>query len=210
MNAISPKRAQTRQRLLDAAFRVLAREGLSGASIETIVAEAGFTRGAFYSNFASKEELFAAVVDREMHTRLEAVGEAVRRLGEAAVPAPITAEFVGQLLEEVIADPETEREWQIILTEMELFSLRNPGADQLVGPDVAYINDIADTLLPAIQGLGIELNGDPQVVLRLLINGYLGASRQALRADPKGDQRAVSPELEWFALLVERFIRQQH
>ena len=46
MQELSPKRTQTQQRLLDAAFRVLASDGFAGASIEAIVAEAGFTRGA--------------------------------------------------------------------------------------------------------------------------------------------------------------------
>lgn len=207
MEDISPKRAQTRQRLLDAAFHVLAREGLTGASIEMIVAQAGFTRGAFYSNFETKEELFRAVVASEMRKRLVAVGEAVGHLQQTEVPDPITAEFIGEVLQAAIVDPKTEREWQIILTEIELHSLRNPGVGGLVGPDLAYINEVADTLLPAIQALGVDLRGDPQVVLRLLINGYLGASRQALRTESTIEDNTVPPELEWFTLLVERFLR---
>ena len=110
MQELSPKRTQTQQRLLDAAFRVLASDGFAGASIWTIVAEAGFTRGAFYSNFESKEELFAAVVDREMRRRLELVKVAVAQLGEGKVPVPVTADVLGKLLEAVIVDPQTERE----------------------------------------------------------------------------------------------------
>ena len=49
--------AETRRRLLDAAEVVFLRRGLRGASVEEIAAEAGFTRGAFYSNFNSKQEL---------------------------------------------------------------------------------------------------------------------------------------------------------
>ena len=64
MQELSPKRTQTQQRLLDAAFRVLASDGFAGASIETIVAEAGFTRGAFYSNFDSKDALVLAAIER--------------------------------------------------------------------------------------------------------------------------------------------------
>jgi TetR/AcrR family transcriptional regulator, transcriptional repressor of aconitase len=56
------KQAQTRERLLDAAERVFQREGLAAASVERITAEAGFTRGAFYSNFESKEQLFVELL----------------------------------------------------------------------------------------------------------------------------------------------------
>jgi AcrR family transcriptional regulator len=52
------KRAQTRERLLEAAERVFARRGFQGSSVEEISAEAGYTRGAFYSNFSSKGEVF--------------------------------------------------------------------------------------------------------------------------------------------------------
>jgi AcrR family transcriptional regulator len=62
------KQAETRRRLLDAAERVFLRRGMHGSSVEEISAEAGFTRGAFYSNFRSKEELFVELLqDRVYH-----------------------------------------------------------------------------------------------------------------------------------------------
>ena len=56
------KQAQTRERLLDAAERVFQEEGLAAASVERITAEAGYTRGAFYSNFESKEQLLVELL----------------------------------------------------------------------------------------------------------------------------------------------------
>ena len=55
-------RKATRQRLLEAAAQVIARVGLASASVEEIAETAGFSRGAFYSNFQSKDELFLAVL----------------------------------------------------------------------------------------------------------------------------------------------------
>jgi AcrR family transcriptional regulator len=52
------RQAETRARLLEAAEAVILRRGFERASVEEIAAEAGFTRGAFYSNFDSKEQLF--------------------------------------------------------------------------------------------------------------------------------------------------------
>lgn len=51
-------REQTRQRLLDAAAVVIAKKGLTATSVEDITAQAGYTRGAFYSNFKSKTDMF--------------------------------------------------------------------------------------------------------------------------------------------------------
>jgi AcrR family transcriptional regulator len=59
-------RAQTREDLLDAAARVIARRGFSGASVEAVSAEAGFSTGAVYSNFDSKEALFLALYEERI------------------------------------------------------------------------------------------------------------------------------------------------
>jgi TetR/AcrR family transcriptional regulator, transcriptional repressor of aconitase len=55
--------ALTRAKLLDSARIVMAREGYEGASIERIAEEAGFSKGAFYSNFDSKEEIFLELLE---------------------------------------------------------------------------------------------------------------------------------------------------
>ena len=62
---ISQRRQRTRSALQDAALTVFARRGVAGASIEEICEEGGFTRGAFYSNYATKDELVLALIDEE-------------------------------------------------------------------------------------------------------------------------------------------------
>jgi len=57
------RRALTRQHLLKAAAMVFARDGFHGASLDDIAATAGFTKGAVYSNFKSKDDLFLAVLE---------------------------------------------------------------------------------------------------------------------------------------------------
>ncbi|WP_338100819.1 TetR/AcrR family transcriptional regulator [Microbacterium excoecariae] len=66
-------REATKARLLDAAAAVFAEVGLGSASVEAVCERAGFTRGAFYSNFASKEELFLELARRGAHDALAAV-----------------------------------------------------------------------------------------------------------------------------------------
>lgn len=62
-------RQQTKQRLLRAALEVFSRYGYEGASVDRISDHAGFTKGAFYSNFGSKDEILLAVLQE--HTRRE-------------------------------------------------------------------------------------------------------------------------------------------
>jgi AcrR family transcriptional regulator len=58
-----PTRDDTCEKLFDAAARIFEEKGIGSASIEAIAAEAGFTRGAFYSNFKSKDELIIAMIE---------------------------------------------------------------------------------------------------------------------------------------------------
>ena len=58
-----PTRDDTREKLFEAAARVFEEQGIGGASIEAVAAAAGFTRGAFYSNFKSKDELIIAMLE---------------------------------------------------------------------------------------------------------------------------------------------------
>src|SRR5579863_1807875 len=61
---------QTRQRLLDAALTIFMKKGFVAASVEDIAEAAGYTRGAFYSNFRSKAELLIELLRRD-HERMQ-------------------------------------------------------------------------------------------------------------------------------------------
>ena len=69
-----PTRDDTCEKLFEAAARVFEEQGIGGASIETIAAAAGFSRGAFYSNFKSKDELIIAML--EGHVEQSNLGKA--------------------------------------------------------------------------------------------------------------------------------------
>jgi AcrR family transcriptional regulator len=75
------RQARTRQALLDAAGEVFVERGLHGTSVEAIAERAGYTRGAFYSNFSSKHELFAALLQSTVY-------RAYRHMAQAQLDAP--------------------------------------------------------------------------------------------------------------------------
>ncbi len=60
------RRARTREDLLQAAAAVFGRRGYHGASLDEVAEAAGYTKGAVYSNFGSKEELFLEVAERHV------------------------------------------------------------------------------------------------------------------------------------------------
>ncbi|WAA66930.1 TetR/AcrR family transcriptional regulator [Microbacterium oxydans] len=76
-------RENTRARLLEAAAQVFAEVGLDGASVEAVCERAGFTRGAFYSNFESKDELFLMLAASVSEVRVSAVRQRVEELTAA-------------------------------------------------------------------------------------------------------------------------------
>jgi AcrR family transcriptional regulator len=65
------KKARTRAQLIDAAATVFARRGFVAASLDEVAEDAGLTKGAVYSNFDSKEDLFEAVIDERFDKPLE-------------------------------------------------------------------------------------------------------------------------------------------
>src|SRR5699024_5681061 len=93
------RRRRTRERLMDAAYDLFANHGVTATSIDAIAEEAGFTRGAFYSNFESKTELFFAMATRRWDGAREqlhdAMGDNASRVGwRAAVNKDFTSEGV--------------------------------------------------------------------------------------------------------------------
>src|SRR6059058_5337106 len=87
------RRAETRQALIDAAARVFVERGFVGSSVEAIAEEAGYTRGAFYSNFQTKEHLFAELLQQRVYTQYAQMAEG----GMAAERLPTLRETGEQL-----------------------------------------------------------------------------------------------------------------
>src|SRR6267142_5835927 len=82
-----PTRDDTREKLFEAAARVFEEQGSGGASIEAMAAAAGFTRGAFYSNFNSKDELIIAMLE-------DHVEQSIRRCLELLAKHKNPADFI--------------------------------------------------------------------------------------------------------------------
>jgi AcrR family transcriptional regulator len=116
------RRALTREHLLEAAAMVFARDGFQGSSLDEIAATAGFTKGAVYSNFKSKDDLFLAVLD-ERFERGRAAIRGVLDTPEARSPdqwKPLVASAVRESL--------WDESWTMLFLEFVLYAARNPQA----------------------------------------------------------------------------------
>ena len=111
-------RERTQQRLLDAAQSVIAKKGLAATSVEDIAAAAGYTRGAFYSNFRSKGDLFIELLRRDHRQGNEAMAEI---LGAKLEPGQLE-QRVSQMYGQLYCGNEGFMNW----TEARMLAARDP------------------------------------------------------------------------------------
>ena len=114
---MTKRRPATISALLDAALELFAEQGYGATSIPDICARAGLTKGAFYSNFANKDALFVALLDRNWHRRAAWIRRALPASDLTAGPG----ESHGQL---PLLEP--DRQWTLVSTEFSLHAIRHP------------------------------------------------------------------------------------
>lgn len=115
-----PTRGEVRDRILDAAAKVFAAEGFAGATIDAIGQAAGFTKGAVYSNFESKDELFLALLDREFELRGQQI---VIALDRSAGDTTAAAREVSRSVLDSVRD---HSDYYVLLVEYWLRAQRDP------------------------------------------------------------------------------------
>ena len=108
----------TRAALLRSASRLICELGMHGASIDRIAADAGYTKGAFYSHFASKEDMFLAVLDE--HFAAE-----IARLDAVLVGTGHPAEEARQAAEGFLANVDADPDWRGLYQEFAVHAGRN-------------------------------------------------------------------------------------
>jgi len=114
---VTKRRAETRGRLMQAATTLFAERGFGQVSIEQICEAAGYTRGAFYSNFDSVDELFFALYQE----RAVVIAEQVARSLAAGGPAG----SIPALVDRVVAALMVDRQWIMIKTDFLLHAARS-------------------------------------------------------------------------------------
>jgi AcrR family transcriptional regulator len=153
-------KAVTRQRVLDAAESAFASEGFGGASLDRIAEGAGLTRGAIYSSFRDKADLFGAVLDRRLERRTTEIAELIEGAGDAAgfVSVLRSAQRAGARHDEAIR-------WAMLYDEYRLFALRHPKARRRLAEHERLERD---RYVDAIRHFNAQLDSAPLVDERLV------------------------------------------
>jgi AcrR family transcriptional regulator len=192
------RRAETVERLLDAALETFAEIGFAAASVEDICRRGGFTRGAFYSSFRTKDELFAALFARETARNLARAEEQLAGLEDEA--DPVTA-----AVERCLSTFRADRTWVVVHTEYALYATRHPEAAAALRRHAEELHRRLTGLIEAaVARIGIRLtlpaNRLARIVLALhdgvVVREVLGGAAQGAAGD-----RAAS-DLERTALLL--------
>ena len=89
------KREEVRSRLVAAAVGVFSERGYEGASLERVAEAAGFSKGAVYSNFSGKDELFFELVSAHIDERIEAVRKVTEKQAAKPTKGALGPEFGG-------------------------------------------------------------------------------------------------------------------
>lgn len=171
------QRERNRARLLDAAERVFAERGYRVATVDDVAAAAGLTKGAVYSQFASKQELFAAAVERRYRERAEAFVAAMSGPAPLADRTALAAlDFAGSVQDGV--------DWALLFLEAWAEMLRTPAfgedlrrIDQQMRATIAEVversmadqdlvldlpaESVAEMVIATTHGFGVQHRLDP-------------------------------------------------
>lgn len=171
---VTRRRGRTRARLLDAAFRVFAAKGFGRVSIEEVCEAAGYSRGAFYSNFATLDELFFVLYRERADLIACQVADALAQDGpDLDVPAS-----VDRVTEALLLDVD----WLLVKTDFLVHAARDPAvARTLLDHRARLRRAVADrlrrarghTALPAVLG---DVDGAAHAV----VAAYDGVTTQLL------------------------------
>lgn len=187
----SERRARTRAQLLDAAARVYARRGFDGATVDEVAEEAGFTKGAVYDHFGSKEKLLFALLDEHL---AEQIAEQLTLFDPALATSERPRAGADRWMQELEEDPDAFRlfveAWlhgqrdaelrTLVLGGVEAWrsTLRGFGAvrtaEASFEPSEPLLDQIANVMLALGTGMGILKLADPdRVPARLLGAAYV-------------------------------------
>ena len=205
-STLTRRRSQTREKLVDAAVLLFAEKGVLGASVEEICERAEFTRGAFYSNFADRDGLCLAVLNRQAERELAATRTAV----DAVRVSPLEARTIDDLIESarsvfLAAQPRSSHDL-VAGMELRLYAIRNPALrEPFLALNDTMAQQIGDLLAAAVQAVGAELTVPVAQAIDLLHAVYAHSGGTALLhgLEPEDQSRRVQLTALMRSLLTE-------
>src|SRR3954462_10630234 len=155
-NSRARQKAATREALLEAGRTVFVRDGYQRASLDRVAAEAGFTKGAVYGNFATKADLFLAIYEERSAARAELIAQ-------AAAAAADLEDLRRRLVDDWRHVVERERGWSLLLIEFWVHAAREPKLrKRLRGAHLQVRSAITQALETVAESSGAKLAMPPE------------------------------------------------
>jgi AcrR family transcriptional regulator len=153
--------------MLDAAFEVFADRGFGRATVEDVCDAAGFTRGAFYSNFASLDELFFALYEQRAAVVVADVSAALARPTRAGDPDGQARELVDHVLSAL----DGGERWFAVNAEFTVHALRHPEVATALARHRRALRDaLIPSLVAATAGRALPAaTATPQLLARTVV-----------------------------------------
>lgn len=172
----SESRQKTRERLLDAAKEAFTREGYAGASVDVIAEGAGFSKGAFYSNFESKEAIFLELLERHMSEEVAiSSGFAPQEASAQDAIASIAARYA--------SDP-VDLNWCLLSIEFALHATRSPAfAERRAALFARHYAAIADVITAIASKAGVQV-ADPAKAAAVFVSLRQGMALERSQSQP--------------------------
>ena len=201
-------RIDTQERLIAATRHIIIEEGMEATSLEHICKTAGFTRGAFYSNFASKDSLLAALAEDEYTGLIERLRLTIDHWASSSSPVEengVEASgelLIENLLFEALDAIGTNRELHLLHTELLLRSIRDPEwAKRFLDINLEFVDELGRSLEWILEAAGRELTHPLRALTHSVIGVVMRASgvaawresMQALRVQEMTTKFASSP-----------------
>jgi AcrR family transcriptional regulator len=157
------QQARTRSRLMNAASKVFSCKGMQQASIDEVAQEAGYTKGAFYANFRSKEELFLAMLDERFGERIQ---EVERAFASEEPPPEQARHAAADFARACRSDPDSER----LFLEFASYALQDPSfREELLTRFATLRSRMAEIYTRRMQAYGIESPVPIDRVVRMVV-----------------------------------------
>ena len=196
-------RENTRARLLEAAALVFAEEGLDGATVEAVCERAGFTRGAFYSNFESKDELFLELAGSVGGERLRTVAARIEELTASGALAPDCD--LGVLVQQVMDTGTDDRLGVMLLSEIRIHALRDEAFGRAyLAQEQEMVDGIARIITDVVATGTLTLRVPAEYAARMLMIVWEGMTVRGAMAglDDKRLRRIGGEELSRMVQLL--------
>ena len=186
--------AETVAKILDAAQEIFSEQGFEKTQLEEVAARAGYSRGAIYAHYTSKEDVFLALMEQRVLTKYTAMRQALEIEPIVSKRLAIFKQWLGAQV--------SDQSWGTLMLEFKLYALRRPESrDKLLKLYEKVASSSVHDLIKLLFGAGLSKPARVGVERRLAIMGAV-LSAVALESHFKPH---LFPKLQMKAVLEELF-----